>query len=168
MSCFRIASCVLLALAACDLGDVRDLGSMGAPDADVVEPGPDAASVPCADPVANVGGGEHNPGQACVACHAADGGPDFTLAGTLYADPGGVTPLAGATIVVIDAGGASIEMVTQSNGNFWTSEPLTFPVHVSATRCPDTTPMVSAVSSADCNAGGCHATGSSTGRIHLP
>ena len=166
----------LVALTACfDLGDVRDVGGPGGgPDAGTGgdDPGgPDAggASLECLDAVPNPGDGEHNPGQACIACHQADGGPTFTLAGTLYADPAGTTPLAGATIVVTDADGTVTELVTRQNGNFWTNDPLAFPVRVSATRCPDTTPMIGAVAApGDCNSGGCHAAGSATGPVHLP
>jgi len=159
----------LLAAGGCDLGDVRDLG--GADAAGTADDGdPDGGTGPlaCTDPVANVGGGEHNPGQACIACHEIDDGPRFTLAGTLYDSAAGTAPIAGATILVTDAAGTTAELVTQANGNFWTSEPLVFPVQVSASRCPDTAPMVGAVAApGDCNAGGCHAAGSATGRVHL-
>jgi hypothetical protein len=169
-----IAIGALAALTACfDVGDVRDqTGPGGGPDAGPDDPGaPDGgtAAAECVDAVAGVGGGEHNPGQACIACHAADGGPTFTLAGTLYADLAGTMPLAGATILVTDASGATTEVVTQQNGNFWTNDPLAFPVRVSATRCPDTTPMIGTVAApGDCNSGGCHAAGGATGPIHLP
>jgi hypothetical protein len=170
MSPHRVALCSLFVLAACDLGDVRDLGSPGGPDADVADPQADAspAEVACRDTVPGVGGGEHNAGQACIACHEADGGPRFTLAGTLYDDVAGTAPIAGATIIVTDANGATTDLVTQQNGNFWTNEPLVFPVHVAASACPDTVPMIGAITTGDCSAGGCHAAGSATGRVHLP
>lgn len=165
----RLALGLSFTLAACDLGDVTNVGSPTDVDADVPGLGADAAPIPCRETVPSVGAGEHNAGQACIACHAADGGPSFTLAGTLYGDAAGTTPLAGATIIVIDATGASFDMVTQENGNFWATEPLSFPVHVSATQCPDSAPMLGAITAAgDCNAGGCHAAGTATGRAHLP
>lgn len=166
------AFCVLLT--ACTVGDVRDHGPSdpdasslttdadpNAPDADPAAPdaAPSAACVPAATPP---GSGHHNAGQACIACHAGNGGPDFTLAGTLY---NGATALAGATITVVDANGATTDLVTMSNGNFYTSAALAFPVHVVASRCPDTTPMNGAVAAGDCNS--CHVAGQQ-GRIHLP
>lgn len=170
MSSHPLVLCsVLAALAACDLGDVRDLESLPGVDAAPADPGVDGAPVACRDPVANVGSGEHNPGQACIECHAAEGAPRFTLAGTLYVDAAGTTPLAGGTIIVTDATGATVDMVSQANGNFWTTQTLTFPVRVAASQCPDTVPMAGAITAAgDCNAGGCHAAGSSSGRVHLP
>lgn len=180
MSSLPLALSLLSLLAACDVGNVRDArrtdgGDLGGDDDDDVDsgpgtPGPDAGeAAACREPVNDVGGGEHNAGQACIACHAADDGPDFTLAGTLYGDAAGTTPLAGATIIAVDADGATVEMVTRQNGNFWTSEPLAFPVHVVATSCPDVAPMAGAVAApGDCNAGGCHAAGAPSGRVHLP
>lgn len=172
MSCRPFVLCSLSLFAACTVGDVRDLdpqvgvdAAAGDPDPD---PGPDAAPVECRDAVPSAGNGEHNPGQACIACHAGGEGPTFTLAGTLYADAAGTTPLAGATIVVTDATGATFDLVTHDNGNFWTNQAVTFPVRVAASRCPDTVPMVSAINAGDCNVGGCHAAGAPSGRIHLP
>lgn len=171
-----IALGALVVLVGCDVGDVTNVGGPSAPDADTGDPDPDdlppdaAIAIECRDPVAGVGSGEHNPGQACIACHVGKGeGPQFTVAGTLYADLAGTTPLAGATIVVTDATGATLDLVSQQNGNFYTTAALAFPIQVSATRCPDTTPMIGAVAApGDCNAGGCHAPGSGAGPIHLP
>jgi hypothetical protein len=165
-------SLVFLVAAACTVGTVEGVPDPAADpgvDASADDPPVDAADVACRDAVTPVGSGEHNAGQACIACHAGNAGPDFTLAGTLYTDAAGAAPLAGATITITDANGATFDMVSQQNGNFWTAEPLAFPVHVVASRCPDTQPMSGAIAAAgDCNAGGCHASGAAQGRIHLP
>lgn len=167
MSSHHLALCSVLALVACDVGDVRDLDTL--PDAGAEDPGVDGAPAACRETVPDVGGGEHNPGQACIACHLAEGAPQFTLAGTLYTDAAGTAPVVGGTIIVTDATGASVDMITQANGNFWTTQALTYPVRVAASQCPDTVPMAGAITAAgDCNAGGCHAAGSSSGRVHLP
>src|SRR4029079_17872811 len=95
----------------------------------------------------------HNPGQACLTCH--DGGtadaPLWTLAGTLYADGAGTTPLPGGTIIVTDNTGAEIKIISGDNGNFFTSQTIVFPVHIKASRCPDERPMNNAQSIGDCN-----------------
>jgi len=164
------ATALALLVSACTVGDVRDRGVVpSSPDADPSAPdadpsAPDAApAAACASAATPPGSGHHNAGQACIACHAANGGPTFTVAGTLYDGAGAA--LAGATITIVDANGTQTPVVTTSNGNFYTSATLAFPVHVSASLCPATKPMSAAVSDGDCNS--CHVSGNQ-GAIHLP
>ena len=89
----------------------------------------------------------------------------FTLAGTLYGAAASTTPIAGATIRVTDANGVTQKLVTAANGNFWATGAVAYPVQVAASRCPSTTPMVSAVNASGASCNGCHNSGS---RIHLP
>ncbi|MFT3693693.1 MAG: hypothetical protein QM831_11170 [Kofleriaceae bacterium] len=109
--------------------------------------------------------GHHNPGQDCLnGCH----NHGFTLAGTLY-DATGTTALSGGSITVTDANGTTFDMIAQTNGNFYTSKAITFPVSVYASECPTSTPMTATVTAANgggCNQSGCHTTGAQ-GRIHL-
>jgi len=124
----------------------------------------DAVGFACRNKVASVGSGHHNPGQDCQgSCH----NHGFTLAGTIYAST--TTPLSGASITVTDAGGKSFDIVSQANGNFYTSQTIRFPVTVTASDCPSVAPMVAQVTATmdGCNQGGCHVTGGQ-GRIHLP
>ncbi len=131
--------------------------------------GPDAAALACETGIAQVESGEHNPGQPCQLCHGAGGdAPRFTLGGTLYTSSAGTARLPGATIVVIDANNVVHKLPSAQNGNFWTTEAITFPVTVHASLCPDTRPMISPVADGDCNAGGCHDSAAPSGRIHLP
>lgn len=156
----RVALLLLLCLG-CGPGDITGLGNISdSPDGGAVGSGPDGAAAECVPAATDLGSGVHNAGQACIACHAGNGGPDFTLAGTIS--------VPGATITVTDADGVILDVVSQNNGNFYTSTALTFPVTVSASKCPDTVPMLGSVAQGDCNAGGCHANGSATGPIHLP
>jgi hypothetical protein len=107
-------------------------------------------------------GGHHNDGQACQLCHGSGGGaPTFTLAGTVYDGLNSSAAVTDATVRVLDAQGTELSLPTTDNGNFWTTQALTFPLTVSISRCPDTVPMVTQVaqSGADCNVGGCHASG---------
>lgn len=105
--------------------------------------------------------GEHNAGRDCIGCHEGDG-PSFTIAGTAY-QANGTTAAAGATIVVEDAAGKLFNLVTASNGNFYTTQSVRFPVKTYGTKCPDVAEMVSSVTNGSCNT--CH--GSSM-RITIP
>lgn len=139
----------------------------GSPDA---APGsPDANTGDCDDVVSSVPSGYHKKGQPCLPCHDVAVGslPAFTMAGTLYTDSAGSTTIAGATVHALDNLGHDITMVTTDNGNFWSTDSVSFPVTVRASMCPDNASMISSVSSsgADCNTSGCHGAGS---RIHLP
>ncbi|MBW2264154.1 MAG: hypothetical protein JRG91_19490 [Deltaproteobacteria bacterium] len=104
----------------------------------------------------------HAPGTLCISCHTMYW-PIMTVAGTLYADDAGMTPVMGATIVVTDATGAEVRMVTTINGNFYTDRAVTLPLTVAGSRCPDHAAMLSSTSGGECNS--CHGPGA---RIHLP
>jgi hypothetical protein len=119
----------------------------------------------CKDPSTNFGSGAHNPGKACIACHSSSGGPGFTIAGTLYKQAGGA--LSGATITIVDSANREFNLVTNSNGNFYTSRAMTFPVHAVASRCPSAQEMNGAISNGDCNSSGCHSANGGAGRIKL-
>jgi hypothetical protein len=123
----------------------------------------------CKNKATPPGTGHHNPGQDCMnSCHFHG----FSLAGTMYSSSSGGAAVAGATITVKDARGQTFDMVTMTNGNFYTLTPVTFPVTIVASECqlsPNPVPMTAALQSADagCNKGGCHVSGAQ-GRIHLP
>ena len=124
---------------------------------------------PCKAKVTSYGSGHHNAGQDCMnSCH----NHGFTLAGTLYSSASGGSTVAGASITVKDATGHTFDMVTQANGNFYTSTGVTFPVTVYASECQisqTSQVMMTALTSSNrgCNQSGCHTT-SGQGRIHLP
>lgn len=105
------------------------------------------------------GSGHHNPGTACMECHGPGGtGPLFTAAGTAYTDALGSAPAAGASIRVRDANGQELQLITATNGNFWTSQVIAFPALVASSTCPNVLPMGPPVATAgaNCNQGGCH------------
>lgn len=171
---------VLALVAACDVGSVTipapgpgggPDANPNAPDAAPVAPGtPDAApaAAQCKDGVNTVDTGHHNPGADCMAgnCHGPGGaGPLWSVAGTLYSTAGGGTPVSGATITVIDANGASHDLVSALNGNFYSGVAIPLPATVYASKCPAIQPMVSTFSLGSCNS--CHAAGSATGAVHL-
>lgn len=163
---------MFLVCAACVVGDPTpglpgpdpDLG--GEPDAGG-DPAPDATPVECVPAATILPNGNHNAGLACLTCHDGQGlAPLWTLAGTLYDSRQGTAPVSAATITVTDALGVELQLVTATNGNFYTSAAITFPVTVSASKCPDTQAMGGQPGVGDCN--GCHTANASQGRIHLP
>lgn len=130
--------------------------------------GPDAAVFMCRTKVAvdTLSNGHHNAGQDCLqGCH----NHGFSLAGTLYTTAGGGTAVRGGTITVVDANGQTFDVVSQLNGNFYTTKPVTFPVKVTASLCPDIKPMSGSIPSGSggCNKSGCH-TAAAAGRVHVP
>jgi hypothetical protein len=128
--------------------------------------GTDAAGFACRNKVASVGSGHHNAGQDCQgSCH----NHGFTLAGTVFTAAGSTTAVSGASITVTDSAGKSFDVVSQADGNFYTSQTIKFPVTVTASECPSVAPMVTQITAAmaGCNQSGCHVSGSQ-GRIHLP
>jgi hypothetical protein len=119
---------------------------------------------PCDPPAAPPGDGHHNPGEDCLMCHhqgGMDGAPPFTFAGTLFDSSGGSAPVAGATIHLIDALGTDVIVQTESNGNFYSLDLVTYPVLAFSSLCPNVTPMITPLGEADgsCNSAGCHTAG---------
>jgi hypothetical protein len=129
--------------------------------------GTDAPANGCINAVAAnlIGDGHHNPGQDCMnGCH--DHG--FTVAGTLFSSVSGGTAVKGATVRMLDANSQTVDVVTQLNGNFYTSQAVALPLTVLATSCPNIQHMSAQVTGASplgCNKTGCHVAGN---QIHLP
>lgn len=141
------------------------------PDAGVLvdaAPPSDAAAFRCRDLVTTgLDTGHHNPGQDCQnGCH----NHGFFLSGTLYSSANGGTPVAGAAITFIDATGATGDMRSGTNGNFWWTLPVTFPVTLIASACPTIDKMTATIPAGQggCNRTGCHTATGGAGRIHLP
>ena len=129
--------------------------------------GPDAGPAPvCEETATQLPNPKHNAGLACLSCHSGTGvAPKWTVAGTLFTNAQGSAPIAGATVLITDANGVTTKLVTASNGNFYTSKAMAFPVRVGASKCPDTKMMPGMIMTGDCNS--CHQA-ATTGRIHLP
>jgi hypothetical protein len=123
---------------------------------------------PCDQPATAMTDGYHHPGEDCLMCHYQGGeGPPFTFGGTLYTSSGGSTALAGGTFHLIDAMGTDVIVVSQLNGNFWSTDLVTFPVVAFGSLCPDVKPMIAPLTETDgsCNRAGCHTSGF---RLHVP
>lgn len=107
--------------------------------------------------------GHHNTGQSCFqSCH----NHGFTVAGTLYTNATGNTGFGGATISLTDNNGAKIDIVVNSDGNFYTSQAVAFPALTIASACPSAVKMPLATANGNCNASNCHAT--TANQMHLP
>jgi hypothetical protein len=142
--------------------------SAGGPDASMGSPDASGSNTPvCKPAVTSVASGHHNAGADCFQCHGGQGAPRFYAAGTAYTTATSSTPLVGATISVVDKAGVKVDLVTSSNGNFYTSTPLSYPLTVYASKCPTVMPMTGKVNAGGCNASGCHVAGTPHGRVHL-
>ena len=156
-------SCTALVLLAACNGVLREKPVQGD-----VDGGIEVQAPACDQPAAPTSDGHHHAGEDCLMCHyQGGGGPPFSFGGTLFADPGGSQPIAGATIHLIDAMGTDVTVTTQTNGNFWSYDFISYPVIAFSSQCPTVTPMVTPVRNTDgsCNTSGCHTSGF---RVHVP
>jgi cytochrome c553 len=75
------------------------------------------------DELANVPVGEfHRAGQACVVCHSKDGPASnkvFSVAGTIFGQPGPPTGVDGVTVAFTDSAGSQYTTQTNCVGNFF-------------------------------------------------
>jgi hypothetical protein len=96
------------------------------------------------------------PGSSCLECHGGRGGeesgPTWTFAGTL---PG----MARRPLLIQDAAGKTFTRPINEVGNFWSSEPVTFPLRVSV----DGAVMPGTVSASGANCNSCHGFGDGGG-----
>jgi hypothetical protein len=103
----------------------------------------------------------HRPGQPCTVCHGdkGPGSPSFGIAGTLFATDSERTPLAGATVRMVDERLRTLALTTNAAGNFYAESEqlsLSFPFWVSIDwggRSVDMlTPVFRSGSCAECHA----------------
>lgn len=66
-------------------------------------------------------GPTHRPGQPCLTCHGGSGPgePEWSIAGTVFADPRGDAPASRIAVRVSDATGAERLVQSNSAGNFY-------------------------------------------------
>jgi hypothetical protein len=120
-------------------GQVSALG----PESPMVSPGP-----------------THRAGQPCLTCHGGSGpaGAQFTMAGTVYQTHADTTPLAGATVEIVDPQMNKFDVQTNSAGNFFVTTAdysPTYPAHVTVSYNGVTATMLTHIgrdgSCADCH-----------------
>ena len=139
-------------------------GMETSPDASMTpSDGSGSGSAMCKAKATSPGSGHHNAGRDCMgSCH----NHGFTAAGTIVTAAGGSSAAVGATIQITDANNHVTTIVSQNNGNFYTSTSLAYPIKLEVTECPSLTPMVQTVPSAQgCNSSSCH--GGAQGSVHL-
>jgi len=95
-------------------------------------------AIGCGDVAGLQGTPTMDPGQDCLLCHVANGQASdriWTASGTIYAG----SPLAptapglfNAEILILDSANRALTLRSNGAGNFYTAEPLTYPIHVSA------------------------------------
>ena len=110
------------------------------------------------------------PGQDCFQCHGRNA-QAWSVAGTIYpaADSAASAGFGGAKVFLTDAQGRAFTLTSNSAGNFYTAEPLKFPLHVEADANGVRMAMSAPVTSGSCNT--CHAqppTGDALGRVFVP
>jgi YD repeat-containing protein len=91
------------------------------------------------------------PYSDCMECHAGGDAPHWTVAGTW--------DRRGQQVGITDANGKTFTRHTNLAGNFWTSEPVTFPLRVSVDGVA-MSDLVQASSRGSCNLAACHPHGS--------
>ncbi len=133
----------------------------------IIDAPPPDANLTCEPQVNQVTSGHHNPGTDCLTCHNGQeaGAPIFTFGGTAYKRDG-ITPLSGATIIVIDAEGLRVKVPTMQNGNFYSATPMVPPYVTGLSQCPSTATMIENFRDGDCNS--CHRDTGSPGRVRFP
>jgi len=89
-----------------------------------------------------------NQGEDCVSCHRAGGKAPrslFTVSGTVFRDGTGEpreTGVGQVAVMLTDAAGRRVELVSNAGGNFWSKEELLFPVQVVLRTLPDGAPRL--------------------------
>jgi hypothetical protein len=118
-------------------------------------------------------GASMRPGEACIACHATNRGPDFSIAGTVYPtghEPNDCNGKGNVTVVITDAKGTTHNLMANSVGNFTFTGTLPTPYTAKVmTSSGAVRAMTTAQTVGDCNS--CHTekgTNSAPGRIVSP
>jgi hypothetical protein len=154
-------------VAACDVGTYTGPnGTLSGTDAPIGAKDAPGTIGACESNSSTRPNGNHNAGQGCLnagGCHGANPGSTvFTIGGTLYTTAAGTTAAPGATIFI-----GTQKLIVATNGNFYTTNPVTFPTTTKASLCPDTKPMVGPLNAAgDGNCNTCH-NGATTAKLYL-
>jgi hypothetical protein len=154
----------------CTLDEPRDSAAPPGGDTDTEIVGCNDENEECAPGACAGSGSTMLPGSDCLACHSAASSYDistWTAAGTVFADYDGHAPLRGATVRITDADGQIVELSTNSAGNFYTSQPLSFPIQAEVEARDDIVRMARQAESGACN--DCHrCQGAASGKLAWP
>jgi hypothetical protein len=113
--------------------------------------------------VMQVGRGTHNAGKNCMGgCH----NHGFTLAGTVTDGAG--SGVGGVEVRLVDANKKKISVYSGSNGNFYSSSSWVAPATVGVRNASAKNVMVTSLAASNGGCNGCHATGGTQSKIHIP
>lgn len=107
----------------------------------------------------NEGSSRMRPGGTCITCHTMRGGPNYTIAGTVYPsahepnDCNGVNA-GGVTVVVTDKNGVVTNIPVNTVGNFSSRAAIAAPFNVKVVNGAKVRAMAGALTAGDCNS--CH------------
>jgi len=74
------------------------------------------------------------PGEACIDCHASDDeAPTFSFAGTVFTGADATQGAEGVTVTVVDSANTTVEVTSNSAGNFFSETSLTPPFTITLT-----------------------------------
>lgn len=149
------------------------LGGVGCEEGEDDEGGPTPENCSTGE-TSNVEEGETmRPGGACISCHASEGeGPSYTIAGTVMGaldDDENCVGVDGVTVEITGADGQTIQLVTNSVGNFFYNGPLAMPYEAKVVRDGAEKVMAGAQSDGECAS--CHTpegAAGAPGRITAP
>lgn len=115
-------------------------------------------------------GPEMAPGENCMTCHTGHERA-FTIAGTMFSklDDPTTAGVEGVQIKITDGANKIINLTSNAVGNFYYSQPVTYPLAVEVTRNGKTTRMMQAVPTGACSS--CHnqpPTSNAPGRNYAP
>ncbi len=129
-----------------------------------------AGATACGTPT---NGPQMMPGSNCMTCHAEGGTSShaWTVAGTVFNGPKGSSALLvyGAQVQVTDANGTELTLGTNGAGNFYTAEPLAFPIQVAVQYGDKVMKMQQAPPNGSCNS--CHSgngLNGASGELYVP
>lgn len=129
------------------------------------------ANEACAPGSCDGEGGNMLPGADCLSCHSSGSGEEeakaFSVAGTAFADMDGTEALSGAVIRVTGDDGTVIELTSNSSGNFYTEEPVVYPITAEVEVGGTVQAMSQSVETGACSS--CHScAGSAGGKLTGP
>ena len=113
----------------------------------------------------NNGSSQMRPGGACITCHTMRGGPNYTIAGTVYPsahepnDCNGVNGM--VSVVVTDKNGVVTTLPVNAVGNFYSRVAIAPPFNVKVTNGAKTRAMGGSLTAGDCNS--CHTVAGANG-----
>lgn len=168
----RIVAISSFLLGACDVGAIPGIGPDGNNNqVDMMGSGSGDVCVDAVTPAApkhvHADSGNSHRGEPCMAggCHltgnTGTGAPAFSISGTVSTASDGATPKPGATVKTT-FGSNTIVSVADADGNFYSTQTVTYPAKTLATACPTLTPMVGQLQTGNGNCNNCHKTGGTT------